>query len=354
MKKRWIFTGVACLLGALFLWDVLLIGRQYPGFGFKALKNGGLGSARGGYYTYEYTWDPAEDEVTGLTVDWVYGPVEIVITNDPVIHITEKSNKELTADQKLKYTSAQDVLEISWGGVLTLLGRFSGLEKELKIEVPYSVAQQLEVLSCKNVSGDITVNDPQAITYFLAEEMEFSSSSGNLVLSGLSGETGSFSTLSGDAALQRISCAESAKISVHSGDLNMHNVSAKELTLETVSGSISAEKGWTDTLKVQSVSGPVEVGLTRWPAEVEMESVSGDLTLGIEVLTGDSFTVEYSSISGSFDMLGFPESSGKVGKSGKITVGKGRTQIAMTTTSGDMTILSLPGRMQAVGGFEEN
>lgn len=347
MKKRWIFTGVACLLGALFLWGVLLIGRQYPGFGFKALKNGGLGSARGGYYTYEYTWDPAEDEVTGLTVDWVYGSVEIVITSDPVIHITEKSNKELTADQKLKYTSAQDVLEISWGGVLTVLGRFSGLEKELRIEVPYSVAQQLEVLSCKNVSGDITVSGSGTIAYFLAEEMEFSSSSGNVHVDRASGETGKFSSLSGAVELQYVRCSERMEVSSDSGEVTMSDTQAGELQVKTVS-SRAHMIGKADAISAETVSGVLELEVENSPTEAALSSVSGKLVLCVPGNTG--FTVDYSSISGSFDMIGFPEPSGKVGKSGKITVGKGRTQIEMATTSGNMTILSLPGRASAVGG----
>lgn len=65
MKKRWVFTGVAGLLGALFLGCVLWVGGASGWFGLGALA---AGEEPAWEHAYPTTWDPAGRPVEDLLI----------------------------------------------------------------------------------------------------------------------------------------------------------------------------------------------------------------------------------------------------------------------------------------------
>lgn len=329
IRKKWVFTGVTCALAALFLWAVWSVGEKAGDFGFKALRQG-TGDADFHRYTYEYTWDPEEISVRGLKIDWVHGGVEVKSTGGAVIRITEQANRPLTEEENLEYKRSGGALAIQWNGLPSVLGRFDDLEKSLVVEVPAGLAGEMELLSCKNRSGNIQIGGG-----FTAGKIEVSSASGSLAASGLTGETGSFSTLSGGLSLQGINCQEALRASTAAGKLEASGLSAEELTLITVSGGVSAESVQAEELRVKSISGPVWVRLGGSPKEAALESVSGDLRLGMPGSIGD-FTAEYNGISGGFstDFL----TDRRLGRSGSVAVGDGSAKLRFTTTSGVMRV----------------
>lgn len=331
MKKKAVFTLVACSIAALLLTGVLAVGLSQNGFGIGALleeAERGYSSEDGGT-RYEYTWDPAETETTGLDVEWINGTVDVTVGSGDVIRIIEKSGKELKSNEKLELSRSGGVLKIKWNHELISFSIFQNRRKDLTVEVPKALAESMEALKCSNTSGKITVSG------FTAEELEFSSTSGDLELSGLSGTEADISTTSGKISLDGMKLSEDLDVSSTSGALVLSNVQAKETDLSTTSGSVSYA-GSADELKASTVSASVRAELYNCPKKAEMSSVSGGLTLAIPENKG--FEAEYNSVSGSFES-DFAVTGASGAKSGHALYSGGESSFSFSTTSGDMRIL---------------
>lgn len=329
MKKKAVFTIVACSIAALLLTGVLAVGLYSDGFGLFFLFDRETDSPEIGKNQYDYTWDPAESEVSGLDVEWSAGPVHLKVSNDKVIRITERCGKRLEEKDRLVLSSSGNVLEIRWSEKnFFLFNFFQNYEKELEVEVPKEVAENLELLECSNVSGTLSASG------FAAESMEFSSTSGNLELSDLKGEEGECSTTSGDITLEEASLSEKLDVNTTSGIMRFSNVQAEETDISTVSGDLEYN-GTAKSFSASSVSAELEANLGNCPEEVDMEAVSGELIL--EIPENDGFEVDFSSISGNLSS-DFPL-SGDTGKSGRALYSSGKAKFSFSTTSGNMRIL---------------
>jgi hypothetical protein len=97
--------------------------------------------------------------------------------------------------------------------------------------------------------------------------------------------------VSGDVAVERVG----GQVSVNSvsGDATIGRVGGPA-TLHSVSGDIDVREAWS-TLHVKTISGDARIGAAT-EGEVEMQSVSGDLTLGLR--SGSKLWVDARSTSG--------------------------------------------------------
>ncbi len=331
MKKKAIFTIVACSISALLLIGILAVGLSADGFGLGTLMR----EAEAGWkplsgHRYESTWDPAEDEVTGLDVNWINGRVELKPASGSEIRIVESADRELDEAHRLKLTYSGGILKVDWGQNWIILGIFENQRKDLVIEVPHAVAGELERLSCETTSGPITVSG------FTAGKQEFSSTSGALELSGLKGETISTSTTSGSITLDKGDFSESLSADTVSGGVKLSDIKTETASLNTVSGALSLE-GRVEKLNTNGISGAVSASLSRCPDSVDMDSVSGSLTLYLP--ENDGFEVDFSSVSGNFTSE-FPTTGG-TGKSGRAMYSSGKSSFSFSTTSGDMRVKKL-------------
>lgn len=325
MKKQAVFTLVACSIAALFLMGVLAAGLA--GFEWNTPQEEMAGAEKKGP-TYEYTWNPQETEVTGLSVEWVNGDVELKVGTGDLIRITESCGRTLNEKEKLKLSSSGGNLKIEWSDSFFLFNLFQNGEKNLTVEVPKTVSEALEELSCSTTSG--TVN----AVGFTAEKLNLSTASGDMELSALSGKTGRISTTSGTVECQGLSFAETLSANSTSGPLRFLESWAEEVDLSTVSGDISYI-GKTERISGSSVSASIRAELNSCPEESNMESVSGRLTLVIPQNKG--FEVEYDSISGGFSS-DFPINGGG-GSSGRALYAGGNASFHFSTTSGEMEVL---------------
>ena len=92
MKKKAILTIVACSVTALVLTAVLVVGLSDDGFGIGDAKadfeSGGTHLTAVDGDTYQYTWDPSEDDTTGLSIHWSDGLVDVIVGIGNLINIT--------------------------------------------------------------------------------------------------------------------------------------------------------------------------------------------------------------------------------------------------------------------------
>lgn len=331
MKKKAVFTLVACSVAALFLICVLAVGLSENGFGIGTLFHEAKeGWAKSDGQVREYTWDPVETEVTGLKIDWVNGKIDVKVGSGDVIRITEQSaHGDLKEEHQLKLSDSDGTLRIKWGKELLFFNIFENRRKDLTVEVPRAVAEALEELSCSNTSGQITVSG------FTAKEMNASSTSGDVELKNLKLSEGlDVSTTSGRIEVENTELSGEISASTTSGKIRLSGVQAEKANLDTVSGDVSYQ-GSAKKFDASTISASVQAELAACPEEADLDSVSGCLTLVIPENSG--FEVDYSSVSGNFSS-DFPVTTGS-GKSGRAKYSSGSASFQFSTTSGDMRVL---------------
>lgn len=141
-----------------------------------------------------------------------------------------------------------------------------------------------------------------------------------------------------------------------SADLSIEGMSAHDVDIMIVSGTVDVQCGVIDSLNVETVDGNVKVSgsvreadfegvsanldlyLDDRAAEVSLDTVSGDLTVFLpETVSG--FEVEMDSVGGSVAVEGF-ENVMKTKK--ECRYGDGRVEIGVDAVSGDVKICKIP------------
>lgn len=326
MKKSAVLTIVTCSIAIVILTGVLVVGLKSDGFGIGKLLDTGSLSPEAGGEKYSYTWE--SEEIEGLDISWINGPIELKVGTGNEILITEVSKHVLEEKERLQISSSNGVLKIKWNSDFISFGFLQNMEKSLTITVPKETAEKLENLNCSNTSGDI-----KAIG-FAAKNGDVSSTSGSLTVSDVKGEELSFSTVSGSMDLLNIYAEKTLDISTTSGAVKVDHFQTPETEVSSVSGKIWMS-GDTNELDASSVSASIEAEFLKCPEDASMESVSGKLTM--ELPENDGFQAKFSSISGKFSSE-FPV-TGDSGKSGIAIYGSGKAELSFSTTSGKMEIL---------------
>ena len=333
MKKKAIFTIIACSIASLFLIFVLAVGLSEEGFGiFRLAEEGKNGWAEAQGERYEYTWNLEENEISGLDIDWINGKVEVKVGTGNLIKITERpASGTLGEEDRLKLSSSGGILKIQWDSRFRLisLGLFENRRKDLTVEIPRTLAASMTNISCGNTSGGIEIRG------FTAENLNVSSTSGSIDLSDLRvSETLEMDSTSGSITADRVTAEEKINANTASGAVTLTEVKTGKAELNTVSGRLTYS-GSAEEFHGSSVSASVRGEFTACPKRVDLSSVSGLLSVALPENSG--FEAEYSSISGSFSS-DFPVSGGG-GTSGRALYSSGEASFRFSTTSGNMQVL---------------
>lgn len=325
LKKRHIFTITACAIAAVFFTSVLAIGLGSD----PAEIQPGKSAVRG--HENAVVLDPEDEALEEIAISWLSGPVAIGESPDDKIHVTERSEKELSETDRMTAALDSGTLKIRWDHqwfrrfININLGWFGQKDKELEVLLPQRLCGGLVSMEVSNTGGDMTVSGCGA------ETMSLSSVSGTLSVSSCWAGQLSLNNVSGSVALTDVSAEESMTVNTVSGGMELAGVSSGELALDTVSGGCTLE-GSVQTLNVNTISGDISASLSLQPDKVDMDSVSGGLKLILPPAA--SFTVEHDSVSGSFACAYPTEDLG----GGRERCGSGGAQIRMNTTSGGMDI----------------
>ena len=245
------------------------------------------------------------DRVKALRVRIVAGSVNVVGTDDAArLEVTELEGPPLLAtleDGELVVTYE----DVSWRGILSWVT--SGTRHAtVSLAVPWDCSVQLGV-----VTASATVSGIHGRT-------SVKSVSGEVTLEGLT-DTVEAETISG--ALQTRSLAGDLRFSTVSGDLTVVDGSSNELRANSVSGDV--------TLDIDLMSG----------GRVDLTSISGHIQVRVPHDSG--LHVELGSASGSvgsaFDGLSGEQVPG--GRRIEGVLGSGAGALRASTVSGDVTVL---------------
>ncbi len=330
MKKKGIFTAAAWVLGALFLAGAVAAGARSRWFGLAALGETDTRTMEDySGYRYGYRWDPAEDPVKGVEIDWINGRVEVRSSSSGKIRITEKSDgRDLTDEEKLQLDYDGGVLRIQWNHRRIRLAVLENMRKDLVVEIPRSLlGEDFTLLQCRNTAGDITL-----LGQMSARRLVLSSASGSISLEqGFTGESADVATTSGEILLGEMQVTQELKVRSVEGNVTLSG-RTDVLRLENTGGDVRFA-GAARELEASAISGGVTLALEEGPEKAEIRTVSGAVELGVPPQAGGRLT--YETVSGRLeDQLGLApgvtdHSYGLGGGSGEMTV---------TTTGGDLTV----------------
>jgi len=324
-KKRAVFTIIACSIAVVILTVVLMVGLGADGpLGFlwgydgQEIKSQPFGND----YTLEL--DPDNEPIEELEIDWQAGPVRVIASDVDTVRITETCSRPLQDNEKMKVDVSGKRLEIGWDHSRFRLFWFINWDKSLLVELPRSVAQALTQVDCSNVSGDMEINGGIACT-----DSDFSSVSGAINVTDVTCSGGcSMSTTSGDIIAQSLT-AETLAVSTTSGALSFLGAAVSDADFNTVSGELSFF-GSAEDFEHSTISGAAHAEFDACPKELEMDSVSGALTVVLP--KGSSFREEHSTVSGGFTCA-FP------GKNGSYGIRNPEGDLEFSTTSGEIMIM---------------
>ena len=247
------------------------------------------------------------DDVREARVRLIAGEVSVTATDGPArleVHDIEGDGLRVTlVDGVLEVTHP----ELTWGGLLSFATKRGRRSAVVSLAIPAAVALRLGVVSASAVVTGLTA------------ATEVRSVSGDVTLDGISADV----------------AAESV-----SGDLEAVSLTG-DLDMKTVSGDLTLAGGTSRTVRVKSVSGDItlDVDLSTG-GELRADAVSGDVAVRLpDSLSAKVDVVSVSgSLSSAYDDVAESRSPGKRSMSG--VIGDGASQVRIRTVSGDASLLS--------------
>ncbi len=115
-------TIVTCSIAIVILTGVLVVGLKSDGFGIGKLLDTGSLSPEAGGEKYSYTWE--SEEIEGLDISWINGPIELKVGTGNEILITEVSKHVLEEKEKAANFLFQRCAEKNGTAILLSFGFF--------------------------------------------------------------------------------------------------------------------------------------------------------------------------------------------------------------------------------------
>jgi DUF4097 and DUF4098 domain-containing protein YvlB len=229
------------------------------------------------------------------------GRIDVITWDEPraEVEVTPLGDDQASAEaaqnvqQELRGSGESQELSVEAPSARSLFGMRRGPELRFAISVPHGSS-----IDSVTVSADVTARGRFG-------SAKVNTTSGDVSLGSLAGDA-TVKTVSGDLDVERVD--GTASLSSVSGDLELGPV-AGEITASTVSGDLHVTSAGS-SVNAKGVSGDVTVESVR-RGEARLQSVSGDLTLG--VAAGARVWMDVSSMSGHTQSDLEPDDSGAGG-----------------------------------------
>lgn len=205
------------------------------------------------YYVYDDTnyniGNKAYNEIIEeINIDWIVGNVYIVQSSNHEIIIREETDIEIEDKFKMHYKLDNQILDIKFAGSNAKLN-YSYKIKDLYVFLP----SQMNKIQINNVSSDININNVQI---------------------------------------------KDLEIDNVSGDIQVEKSKINEIGITNVSGEIIILDNEINSIEIETTSGNIGLSFAKMPHELDLSSISANITIYIESI--DSISVEFSTISGNF------------------------------------------------------
>lgn len=181
-----------------------------------------------------------------------------------------------------------------------------------EIYLPPDLAQGLEALTVKTVSGEVS----SKVEMRIQESFTVTTTSGDVLFSKVQAGKMQTSSTSGDIWFPEIQ-AENAGISSTSGSVRLDSASAAAVDISTTSGDITVDQA-EGSVKITSTSGEIRLSGLNGPCQIS--TTSGDISLG--------------QVSGAVSLST---------TSGNVRLDEGQSGLEAESTSGDIQVRSLQG-----------
>ena len=269
-----IWSVVFCLLTGLF---ALAMFREIFG-------HGGISLGFGGYYYDDDGFSigngTTERTITELNIDWVAGDVTVALSDGDRVEIFE--DYDGTDANRLRWKVRGSELIVKFRKPTWFDEGYVDDEKKLMVLIPASMADDLDEIQIETVFSNQNIG-------VSARELDVSSVSGQVTVVG----------------------------------------NYRTVDIETVSGHVKFAGDFRNA-NFESVSARVDVTLQKQAVSLDMDTVSGDLTVVLPDST-TGFRVDTDSVSGYTDIRGFD-----CGSSNRW--GDGSMEIHMESVSGKLLI----------------
>jgi DUF4097 and DUF4098 domain-containing protein YvlB len=245
-----------------------------------------------------------------IKIDWVSGNVTLRVGSGSDITLSESSYRTLTESQKMRYSVSSDgTLKINFCDDLDSIFNWFDLDanmpsKSLVVEVPASLAGALQDVEIEVVSASVD-------------------------LSGVYGVETDIDSVSGAINCTDVS-VDKLNLGSTSGSIVCENTKAQQLNLNNVSGSMRAEGEFAE-IDAETVSGSARLSCATVPSKINVDGVSGSITVALPETA--AFTARLDTVSGSIS-CDFPGTLG----SDMVVVGDGSANYRFGTVSGSLRI----------------
>lgn len=210
----------------------------------------------------------AASQVDHIKVYWTSGSVEVKETSSDKIIFSEENNN-LDDKEKLHYYLEGNTLHIQFSSAKKWFSWGKNKNKNLILEIPKGKEFSSAKIDVVSASTNIDV---------------------------LKGKDVQIENVSGGIYLNEIT-ADTLDIDTVSGGVEGNKITAKEVKSNAVSGKTTL-KGKIEKLRVETVSGGIDLTPGAKVREIRTESVSGGVN--IHLPENEGFTADFDKVSGSF------------------------------------------------------
>lgn len=252
----------------------------------------------GFHYPNSKSYEIVKDEVNidtnnidKLEVHWMGGSINITRSDDEKIHFFELCDDEIREndDNLMRYLVKNNKLTIQFCKSRWFVKNRVQRGKELVIKLPTKMFSEVEIGS---ISANITYNDIDLVT---TSYLKMDTVSGNIEISNTTLNTLKIESVSGEINLDTLDCKQKISIDTVSGNINSNDIHTNYFDVDVVSADILAT-GNINIINIDNVSGNVRFVLSNVPSKIDSDSVSGDTIVLIP--DNEGFSVKFDSVSG--------------------------------------------------------
>lgn len=324
---RWVWIMLLCVAGMLLL-SACFFGGTVMSAQYDHAQD---------YQTGAFSYEAAK--VRQVNVNWYSGSVSLKVTEREKPEVSE-SGTDLPAEKALHWRLDGEVLYVEFCAS-GYVGRFSGADKKLTVEVPKGIllnvtttsagiaadiGEQAEV-TLHSTSGTIEVTDGT-----VAGKLTLGTTSGGIQAEKTEAAVLAAETTSGTIRLESAKITESASLESTSGGIRAERMMAVggTVSVRSNSGSVRLEEVRAKTLTAKTTSGGVTLGMYACE-QASVHTTSGSVRLNLGPELGVSVSVQ--STSGGFNGSGFKSQDGN-----RYVWGDGACPVDIRTTSGSVTV----------------